>query len=341
MIRKDVYDVALLSSIALDASQRPFNLGQAVFIQLSALVSEALERVSSLCNSLLDYFYRRTLQCFSLEYPNCEVFLELDSKLEQWEQQLPPQFQQYGSGDDTQTTAPLDAQDMMTFRQRYMLLTWYLYIRMKLHVASTTGLNRPPQQMALVNKSSQLCIMLAIRLINFQCDACDAAAANSETIGFTDSLLGTNWYFEGCYSLFEATVALMTTLTRYPWPEKSGEAHELVNRTLNLFHRFVQAERSSKRCKVARMAIEVLAALVKEHWWTVQLPVTLQDSQADHGLGESPTSSARFEPSQEMYELRNSPYPVPSDYWYPATVSSPVVYKPRHYGGPVDENAMV
>lgn len=45
MIRKEIFDVALPSLDDPDVNQDPFNLYQAVLIQLSGIVGEALEKV--------------------------------------------------------------------------------------------------------------------------------------------------------------------------------------------------------------------------------------------------------------------------------------------------------
>lgn len=222
-------------------------------------------------------------QCFSIEYPNCPAFLEMDEKLRQWEEHLPPEYRQFQEDAVAKDTDPVDW--MMISHQRYTLNTWYLIVRMKLHLASSTGFHRPRQMTAHVRESRKACILISMRLIRLQCEMHEAATIYKADHGGQESIFpGSNWYFEGCFSLFEATIALLTTLTRYPWKEKTIEAEELIDRSMIVFARVVRDEQG-KRGEIARMAAEVLQTLRQEHWWRAQIAAaatgsTAQDSQA-------------------------------------------------------------
>ncbi|KAF9462402.1 hypothetical protein BDZ94DRAFT_726218 [Collybia nuda] len=264
MVRREIFDVALPSPVNTDGTRNRFNLGQIIFIQLANLVGETLEK------------------CFSVEYPNCPAFLEMDEKLQQWEGHLPPEYRQFQEETVTKDIDPVDW--MMISHQRYTLNTWYLIIRTKLHLASFTGFQRPQQASACVRESRKTCILLSMRLIRLQCEMHESATIYKADHGGQESIFpGSNWYFEGCFSLFEATIALLTTLTRYPWKEKIIEAEELIDRAMVVFARVVRDEQG-KRGEIARMAAEVLQTLRREHWWRAQTTAaagsTVQSPQA-------------------------------------------------------------
>ncbi|TFK62319.1 hypothetical protein BDN72DRAFT_848822 [Pluteus cervinus] len=253
MIRKEIFDVALPSLDDPDVNQDPFNLYQAVLIQLSGIVGEALEK------------------CFSVEYPNCSVFFEVDQKFHQWGRHLPPQFQcEYDDNSSQQHSNNYEAGYLSTLaRHRYTLHTWYLLIRMKLHIASITGQGRTPQRRSHIEESRRLCTVFAMDLIRLQCETWENALQRKTDSGY--DLPGSHWFFEGCFALFEAAVALVTTLTRYPWPEKAGEAEQLIDRAVVVLTQVVRAE-EGKKGEIARMAVEVLTSLANEHWWRARSP---------------------------------------------------------------------
>lgn len=133
---------------------------------------------------------------------------------------------------------------------------------MKLHIAAVTGQGRAPQPPMCIKECVRHCISLALKLGHFQCDTYDARGKSSPG----DAVAGSNWFFEGCFTLFEAGVALMAVLTRYPWPDKTAEAKALVARAEGVFARVVREE-EGLRADIARMGVEVLGLLQQEHWW--------------------------------------------------------------------------
>lgn len=193
----------------------------------------------------------------------------MDGRLERWEEHLPPEYQQ---DREATVTSNLDPADLIKINhQRYVLLTWYLIVRIKLHIASMIGFGRLRPPFADMIESRRLCVLLSIRLIGLQCDTHDAARQyKAENGGSEPAFPGSSWYFEGCFSLFEGTIALLTTLTRYPWPEKIVEADGLADRAICVL-RQVGRENVGKKGEISRMAVEVLGALHQEHWWRAQI----------------------------------------------------------------------
>jgi hypothetical protein len=222
-----------------------------------------------------------------VEYPNCPAFLEMDEKLKQWEEHLPPEYRQYQEEVVTKDTDPVDW--MMISHQRYTLNTWYLIIRTKLHIAAFTGFQRPQQVAVHVRQSRKTCVLLSMRLIRLQCEMHEAATMYKADHSGQESIFpGSNWFFEGCFSLFEATIGLLTTLTRYPWKEKTIEAEELVDRAMLVFARVVREEQG-KRGEIARMAAEVLHTLRQEHWWRAQTAAAAATSMTQNPPAFSPS----------------------------------------------------
>ncbi|RDB25040.1 putative transcriptional regulatory protein C1F7.11c [Hypsizygus marmoreus] len=247
MIRSAIYDVALPNPVEPDGTRNAFNSVQLMFIQLASLLSEALEK------------------CFTVIYPSCTTFLEMDARLDQWEENLPPEYQQ------NQDTSDIDPADLPVINhQRHAILTWYLLCRAKLNIAAITGTGRPRQLRVNIFECRRLCVVLSMRLIQLQCETYEYATQyRAEHGGAEPPFPDRSWYFEGCFSLFEGTVALITTLTRYPWKEKTAEAEVLVDRAIDVLAQVVREEQG-KRGEVARMATEVLGALRQESWWRAQ-----------------------------------------------------------------------
>ncbi|KAF8058799.1 hypothetical protein FPV67DRAFT_1523765 [Lyophyllum atratum] len=224
MVRKEIFDVAVPSPTEPDGTRNLFDFGQVTIIQLAALAGEALET------------------CFSVLYPDLPPFFEIDSQLEHWEQCLPAEYQLLR---DNNVISDLSPADLLIVDHQ----------RMKLHVAALTGI-RESHPRPDVLECRKTCILMAIRLIRLQCDTHDAVVRFRDEHSCRQPVFpGSIWYFEGCFSLFEASVALITTLTRYPWEEKTTEADQLVNRAL---------VEKGKRKEIARMGAEVLGSYVKK-----------------------------------------------------------------------------
>jgi hypothetical protein len=206
------------------------------------------------------------IKCLNPVYPNCSAFLEMDARLERWEDQLPHEYRQYR---DENLMSRFDPMELATIEcQRYTLLSWYITLRTKLHIASMTGPGRPLQLRKDILESRKRCVLLSMRLIKFQCETYDSLRQQGGTSG--PAFRHNSWFFEGCFSLFETTVAMLTTLTRWPWPEKTQEADELAQRVINVLSDVTRQE-PGKRGEIARMGSEVLRVLHQENWWRSQV----------------------------------------------------------------------
>lgn len=154
-------------------------------------------------------------------------------------------------------------------QQRYTLITWYLMCRAKLHLVAITGFGRFWQQWANIEENRRRCILICMRQVRLQCDT-HAAAVQRRAHHGGDPLPGTPWFFEGCISLIEASVILLSTIARHPWKEKVKEAVELVDRAMAVFTHVVR-EQPGKQGEIARMAVKVLGTLREEDWWKAQV----------------------------------------------------------------------
>jgi len=190
----------------------------------------------------------------------------MDTKLEHWEENLPPEYRQ---SRDKRLVEHIDPVELATIDcQRYMLLSWYITVRAKLHLASMTGHGRPAQSRRDVLETRRRCVVLSMRLIRFQCETYDSIKGCRAGLG--PDFRHTSWFFEGCFSLFETTVALITTLTRWPWKEKTAEADELAERAIEVLTEVTTRE-VGKKGDIARMGAEVLRVLHREKWWRGQV----------------------------------------------------------------------
>lgn len=204
----------------------------------------------------------------------------MDAAFVDWENRLPPEYTQ--SLDSLQNSFS-SAELLLLLRQRYVLKTWCLVARVKLAIASTTGQLRPPQIISHMNESLELCVKLSSATINFQCEA-------YETHFYTQDATSTSWLFAGCFSLFEAAVALLTTIARHQWQEKARDSAELIDRSLRVF-REVSERQNGKTGEAASTAAVVLTALKAEHWWQVEPANMGMDIKADPSPPLKPFSS--------------------------------------------------
>ncbi|GLB37841.1 hypothetical protein LshimejAT787_0408920 [Lyophyllum shimeji] len=252
MVRKEIFDVALPFPTDAEGVQNHFEYGQILLIQLAALAGEALET------------------CFSVSLPDFPPFFHIDSRLEHWEECLPSEYQlpRHDRGRSDPSAAELSTIE----HQRYVLHTWYLLCRMKVNLAALTACVYEPRPRADVLQCRETCILMAMRIIKLQCDAHAYVQQRAEH-GNHELYPGGVWFFEGCFSLFEAAVVLVSTLMRFPWEEKTTEADELLNRALGVLTH-VAGQESGKRNEISRMGAEVLASLRQESWWTAQVSGT-------------------------------------------------------------------
>ncbi|KAG6873545.1 hypothetical protein C0995_014415 [Termitomyces sp. Mi166 len=274
MLRKEAFDVAV-PSIESDGTRNIFCLGQSIFIQLCAIAEEAMEN------------------CFNVAFPDFATFFDMDNRFEHWERNLPPEYRlsRHDDAVNDLTSAELTIID----RQRYNLHTWYLLCRMKLHIAALTGVRRLSATRADALGSGKAAILMSTRLIKLQCDTYDSALRyRAENVD--PPFPGSIWFFEGCFSLFEATVALISTLTRYSWTNEVSEAEQLVDRAIGVLTQ-VAALDKSKRREIVHMAAEVLGSLTQESWWRAPI---FDTSTASNVL---PPSSFHFTGLASTYSM--------------------------------------
>lgn len=190
----------------------------------------------------------------------------MDTKFEHWEEELPPEYRQYRDKSLFEGVDPIERATIDC--QRFMLLSWYITVRTKLHIASMTGHGRPAQLRRDVLETRGRCVLLSMRLIRFQCETYDGIRGCRT--GLRPDFRQSSWFFEGCFSLFETTVALITTLTRWPWKEKIAEADELAERAIGVLTEVTRRE-VGRKGEIARMGAEVLRVLHREKWWRGQV----------------------------------------------------------------------
>ncbi|KAF8160876.1 hypothetical protein B0H34DRAFT_355803 [Crassisporium funariophilum] len=244
VLRRETSDVTLSLPFNPDGSRNLFNVGQAVLVSLAELMGESSET------------------CFSVVYPDCIKFLQMDTKFEQWEERLPAE---YRIDYDLRMLQDCDSAGIkLLTRQRYTIHSWYLIARLKLHIASTTGQGRPPQLPLHIRQSMERCTLIAMQIIRLQTAAFNAV---SSIDGDTPVSVypGSLWLFEGCFSLFEASVALITTMAKRPWQEKIAEAALLIESALLAFDA-VRLREHGKTAETANRAIEVLVTIREQHW---------------------------------------------------------------------------
>lgn len=248
----------------------------------------------------------------------------MDSKFQTWQSSVPAEFRPGTTPEqDIVLFAGLSQTEILNFaRQRYMITTWYCLTRLKIHTLAlklqsplsprSTGSPDSMQSTAAEN-----CIRHALELIKFQCDTFE----NMRRVRFGDRSVGGNWYFEGCLSLFEAAVALVLVLTKFPTmffaapgadmieESKKGlkmdyeELTKVLYRAVGVFSEVLKTEREPgggaarewKRAEIAARAQEALEGLLKDHWWKL-------NPRRSGGLSNSPSARSIPGPSPPMPE---------------------------------------
>ena len=142
----------------------------------------------------------------------------------------------------------------------YLLQTWYLLSRVKLHIACTTGQGRVAKPQSVAVESRDRCFAAALQLIELQCSV---ITAEIETTSRSRKPIGSGsgtCCFEGCFSLLEASVTIMTIMTHRQFAEREQQVGRLLDRSLEVFKQIASFERG-KRGTIARMSVEVLGVL--------------------------------------------------------------------------------
>jgi hypothetical protein len=231
---------------------------------------------------------------------------ELDSKFHNWESNIPLEFRPGTTQEqDIVLFAGLSQPELQDFlRHRYMITTWYHFVRLKFGTLATSQLPLAPPAIGNTRHAvhwAERCMQSALKLINFQCDTFDHLHRTPSG----ERWVGQNWYFEGCLSLLEAAVALVLVLTKYPatflLPPGANMAEECrtglkleyvettrtLSRTINVFSEIVMNDGElqahvageGKRIEIAAKGLHMLQILLKEHWWKLD-PRTGKSSPA-------------------------------------------------------------
>ncbi|KAF8627808.1 hypothetical protein AX15_004233 [Amanita polypyramis BW_CC] len=214
--------------------------GQIALIKLADIVGEAMDKT------------------FVMDYPDYAVYFDLDEKFQQWEESLPPEYKQV-KFDGSVLGQAGSSEPLLVARMSYLLQTWYLLSRVKLHIACAADHGRMAKPRSLAVESRERCFVAAVRLIQLQCNA---LMAEPETSSNLKKLLiaGDSWYFEGCFSLLLASVMIMTIASHSPYAEREQEVEGLLDRSLEVLRQAACYERG-KRGTIARMSMEVLGIL--------------------------------------------------------------------------------
>ncbi|KJA20008.1 hypothetical protein HYPSUDRAFT_43587 [Hypholoma sublateritium FD-334 SS-4] len=187
----------------------------------------------------------------------------MDRRFQEWEERLPLEYQVNLDAAILQEYTPNER--TMLARQRYTLHTWYLAGRMKLYVASATGQGRTLQADALMKRTLRECHALALQVVRFQTAAYRARAPAGDDLS-APAYPGNCWLFEGCFSLFEASVALSTVRSRLPClPDaQAAEADQAIASAVHTFAEVAKREQGRKTAETAVRALEVLATIREE-----------------------------------------------------------------------------
>lgn len=260
------------------------------------------------------------------DYPTWTVLSGMDAKFESWELGIPAELRPGTTQEqDIILFAGISQPEIQRFtRQRYMITTWYHLIRLKLYTLVLKQYQPPPLTMARpespdhVQHYAEKCIRSALELMKFQCDTFDRMRRTQ----FGERWVGGNWYFEGCLSLFEAAVALLLALTKFPTTflvppganmveeTKKGlrleyeEMTRAISRVVDVFSEVVTSEREpengvvkeGKRAELAAKALEALRMLLREHWW--KLDPRTEVGKSPLMVGSGPYVDGAFSTSQ-------------------------------------------
>lgn len=185
----------------------------------------------------------------------------MDRKFEEWEERLPAEYQLHCDPKALQEYN--SAELMLLSRQRYLIQTWYMIGRFRIHITSTTGLGRDPQSPADIRRSMEKVIVISMQIIRFQTAVYGSSIRSSDD--YAHHYPGGCWLFQGCFSLFEASVALVTTLAQLRWREKIDEANAAIDSALRTFSEVGRREAGKTRDTAVR-ATEVITTIRNQQW---------------------------------------------------------------------------
>lgn len=181
----------------------------------------------------------------------------MDRRFEEWEERLPPEYQLECSPRVVQDLSPSDVK--LLALQRYFIHSWRMIGRLKFHLATTTGLGCAPLSPSDIRRGMETCVTLALQIIHFQVSTYMSSLRSSNEI-WAHIYPGSCWLFEGCFSLFEASVALITTTARLRSQEKEDEVNSAIDSALFVFNDVSNREMGKTR-GTALKAIDVLMTI--------------------------------------------------------------------------------
>jgi hypothetical protein len=233
----------------------------------------------------------------------------MDRKFQEWEERLPSEYQ---LNLDAPILQECNSSEMKILaRQRYTLHTWFLTGRLKLYIASSTGQGRAPQPPPLMRQTMVECINLSMQVIRYQTAAYQSLFRPNDDLS-APTYPGNCWLFEGCFSLFEASVALITVMSQLPLQDKVTASNRAIDSALHTFTEVSKREHGRKTAETAVRAIEVLITIREQHWPKISKVLQLPRVKAepadghddahdfmdvDNSTGGANNAQARFMPN--------------------------------------------
>lgn len=176
------------------------------------------------------------LQCLSIGHPSGAAVHEFEFELDMWRACLPAAYTDSFNHDANQLLA----------RQRYILTTYYLMYRMKVHLAFIQNSNPEagytPEKTR--KQSRAVCVASAMDLVRLQCDSGEQALFEKNT-----------WSFERQWSLFDAALTLVCVAT----DEDRPASECLIDRAIGV----LSQDGPGTSGEIARIGSMVLKDLVR------------------------------------------------------------------------------
>lgn len=194
----------------------------------------------------------------------------MDRKFIEWQVNLPTELRY----DLKNMVHPIGQahEAVLLWRCQHMLQTWYLISRLKLHRSNSDQDSRylpsPTSAQQLLRSSSRAtCVEISVSIIELQCNTHDA-----KRLGEMNTLVGSDWYFDGVFTMFDAAVTMVAALTKLPTHERLETAPVILDRAISVFERVMAEESGSMKDEIARMALGVMSVLRRERGWRRDMP---------------------------------------------------------------------
>ncbi|PPQ93655.1 hypothetical protein CVT25_012714 [Psilocybe cyanescens] len=273
ILRPETFEVDSSPSPNPDGTRNLTNIGLNIIVSLMDLLSNAIEK--------------------------------MDRSFEEWEERLPTEYQLGSDSRLLQGYSPSELK--LLAHQRYFIHTWHMIGRLKFHLALTTGLGTAAHSPTDIRRSMETCVTITLQIIRFQSATYKASLRpNDENFAYVYPV--NCWLFEGCFSLFEATVALITTMARLRWHEMEAETNSAIDLAMFVFDKVARREKGKTRESATR-AIEVLTTIRDQDWSgkgdTLRLPrikvdPESMDMEMDKGAEHTFSMTGTFAPSPQF-----------------------------------------